>query len=267
VKRRLILGRHPLPPNPFGELTSAHDGQTQSNVEHRSLIGRAELLTETISALREMLISHHSSPEMLERSRIQREAISRLGFQTEQAKLNRFPRNDKTRKGNLAEVILAEYLVATERITLPVYRLRYNPNVNQSMKGDDVLLFDFSTTPARIVVGESKYRATSSPSAVQEIVTGLTRSHTGGIPVSLVFVSDRLFESGQSDLGEQVISCGKLFAENKLQIDYVGILVSNPGCATHIDSHTPVSMQNLAMISLAFENPDTVVELCYDRLE
>ncbi len=34
-------------------------------------------------------------------------------------------------------VFLAEYIVAESEASLPVYRLRYNPNVEQSMKGDD----------------------------------------------------------------------------------------------------------------------------------
>ncbi|MFQ6963494.1 MAG: Hachiman antiphage defense system protein HamA [Oscillospiraceae bacterium] len=40
------------------------------------------------------------------------------------------------------------------------YRLRYNTNPDQSMKGDDVLLFDLDSDPVRIVVGESKFRGT-----------------------------------------------------------------------------------------------------------
>src|SRR5207302_2505160 len=39
-------------------------------------------------------------------------ALEKLGFGDEQKVLTRFPRNESTRKGNLAEVVLAEYIVA-----------------------------------------------------------------------------------------------------------------------------------------------------------
>lgn len=262
-----ILGPHPALPNPFAEITLAQDGHTQSKVEHRALVERNGVRTTTVSTLREMLTRHHTSCEALERSRRHREAINRLGFQIEQANFHRFPTSDTTRKGNLAEVILAEYVVGTENITLPVYRLRYNPNVNQSMKGDDVLAFDFSTTPVRVVIGEAKYRATSSVAAVKEIVEGLARSHAGGIPVSLQFVADRLFEDEQPELGERVLECGKLFALDKLRLDYVGMLVSDTDCSTRVNTSTPTPQQRLAMISLALEDLEILVGLCYDHLE
>jgi Cap4 SAVED domain len=94
--------------------------------------------------------------------------------------LPRFPIDPSTRKGNLAEVVLAEYLVAATGIVLPIYRLRYNPNIDQSMKGDDVLAFDLDSNPVRIIVGEAKFRGTSTKKAVEEIVDGLARSTKQG---------------------------------------------------------------------------------------
>ena len=40
------------------------------------------------------------------------------------------------------------YICAASGTCLPVYRLRYNPNIEQSMKGDDVLAFDFTSKRA-----------------------------------------------------------------------------------------------------------------------
>jgi len=51
---------------------------------------------------------------------------------------------------------LAEYLSSTTDAQLPIYRLRYNTNPDQSMKGDDVLLFDLDAEPVRIIIGESR---------------------------------------------------------------------------------------------------------------
>jgi hypothetical protein len=174
-----------------------------------------------------MLVRHHTSTEQLERSERRRSAMIRLGFGTEQARLGRFPVVENTRKGNLAEIVLAEYIGAVTGATVPVYRLRCNPNVDQSMKGNDVLAFDLDTDPVRIIVGESKFRGTSSKAAVEEIVADLVRSHKAGIPVSLQFVADRWFEEGRADLGMRIERCAELFASGRLRLDYVGLFLSD----------------------------------------
>jgi hypothetical protein len=218
-----------------------------------------------VKCLRKMIVVHHTSPEALRRAAEQLEAMKRLGVDTRGVP-RRFPTNPSTQKGNLAEIVLAEYVVATSGVALPVYRLRYNPNVDQSMKGDDVLAFDLDATPVRIIVGEAKFRGTSSPDAVTEIVGGLLRSHKSGIPVSLQFIADRLFETGQTDLGRRVEECATLFALGNLRIDYVGMLLSDTQTAARIDAATPKPPHRLAMISLGVPDPNSLAVDCYREL-
>lgn len=234
---------------------------------HRALTEKDGTRALTVQTLREMLAQHHASPEALNRTEQHREALKRLGLGAEQARLRRFPTNPSTQKGNLAEIVLAEYVVAASGVVLPVYRLRYNPNIDQSMKGDDVLAFDLEADPVRIIVGEAKFRGASSAAAVKEIVEGLVRSHKGGVPVSLQFVADRLFDAGQVDLAERVLNCARLFALEELRIDYVGLLLSDAQTATRVDAATPGSLRRLAMISLGVKDPDSLVDACYRSLE
>jgi hypothetical protein len=135
------------------------------------------------------------------------------------------------------------------------------------MKGDDVLAFDLDADPVRVVVGEAKFRGTSSADAVKEIVEGLLRSHKVGVPVSLQFVADRLFEQGQAELGRRVCECAILLAREKLRLDYVGLLLSDSKCAERVNDATPDSVRHLAMISLGFEDPNSFVDACYQRLD
>ncbi len=243
------------------------DDYTQSAVLHRILSEKDGKRTIAVTGIREMLVRHHASPEMLERTRQQREAMTRLGFGAVQKMLQRFPTNPVTQKGNLAEIVLAEYIVAATGSELPIYRLRYNPNIEQSMKGDDVLAFDLDANPVRIIVGEAKYRATSSITVVKELVECLVRSYKGEVPASLQFVADRLYETGQADLGERVLQCAMLFLQGKLRLDYVGLLLSDMKSAGRIDSATPSSLRRLAMISLGVDAPDSLVDECYRNLE
>jgi hypothetical protein len=166
-----ILGVHPDEATPVGKILEAADGTTSTKIPHRALSLKAGKHVLASSSIRGMLVKHHTSPEALARTKSQVAAMTRLGVALPK-NLSRFPVNSTTRKGNLAEIVLAEYITAATDTTLPVYRLRYNPNVDQSMKGDDVLTFDLESDPVRIIVGEAKFRATSTKSAVQEIVSG-----------------------------------------------------------------------------------------------
>lgn len=262
-----ILGDHALAAHPFGDLLVARDGATASKAFHRALAekdGSRELVVE---ALQTMLVNHHVSQEALKRTTSLREAMRRLGLEAEQAKLRRFPTNASTQKGNLAEIVLAEYIRSASGLVLTVYRLHYNPNVDQSMKGDDVLAFDLDANPPRIVVGEAKFRGASSAAAVKEIVAGLLRSYEGGLPASLQFVADRLFDAGEADLGTKVMNCAKLFVFGELRIDYVGMLMSDTKSAERVNDATPGALRRLAMISFGVKDPDALVTACYAKLE
>jgi len=261
-----ILGSHPEP-DAFGCYTKAEDTSTNSGVLHRALSQDNESRDETVEQLREALIQHHTSAEMRARDQRKRKNLLQLGYSINNSKPHRFPHADKTRKGNLAEVFLAEYIVAGNEAELPVYRLRYNPNVEQSMKGNDVLAFDFSSKRVRILVGEAKFRGTPSKKAVEDIVAGLVRSHQAGLPASLQFVADRLFETDNLDLGRQVANCAILMAQGRLDLQYVGFLLSNTNSKACVDRNTNGNLRNLVMISLGIDDPNGLIGQCFDGLE
>jgi len=189
-----------------------------------------------------MLARHHASPEAIERGRKRAEAFRALGYDriADREGARRFPTSEKTKKGNLAEVVLAEYVVAASGLNLPIYRLRYNPNVEQSMKGDDVIAFDLDSKPVRIIVGEAKFRRTPTTPDVQEIADVLLRSYRVGIPASLQFIADRLYEQGRNALAERIDECTLLFVQQELRIDYVGLLLSNADVERRVHEGTPM---------------------------
>jgi hypothetical protein len=251
----------------FGCHTKAQDGKTTSGVSHRALTQEENGRGATINQIRSALIEHHASPEMIARDRRKIANLIRQGYSNADADAHRFPRVDKTRKGNLVEVFLAEYLGAATAADLPVYRLRYNPNVEQSMKGDDVLAFDFSAARPRIIVGESKFRKTPSKAAVEEIVSGLVRSYEAGLPASLQFVADRLYEADNVGLGDRVSDCAVDMANGRLDLSYVGLLLSTTAGKSKIDEHTEGNLETLVMISLGVDDPEKLVADCFEGIE
>lgn len=135
------------------------------------------------------------------------------------------------------------------------------------MKGDDVLLFDLDSDPVRIIVGEAKFRSAPSGQAVVDTIDGLVRSNKAGLPISLMFVADRLFDEGNPDLAQKVQQCAFLFATSKLQIDYVGLLMSNHNTKNNVNKHTTNELHNLMMISLGIRFLDEIVQTAFDELE
>lgn len=259
-----IVGPHPTKPNPIGIHIGATDEHTVQGTPHRVLNDLTIQSEEFISVMRQWISTHHVSPENMERDRKRREALARQGFPDINS---RFPTNPSTQKGNWGEIFLAEYLLSSCNTQPPVYRLRYNPNIDQSMKGDDVLAFDLDSNPVRIIVGEAKFRATPSNRVVEEMVEALTKSHLGGIPTSLGFVADRLFAEGNAELGEKVDECHILFAQGRLQIDHVGFLISNTNAAAHVRRNASSPIHRLAVMSLGLNAPNETVSSCYDGIE
>lgn len=259
-----IVGPHPAAPDPLGVHIGATDEQSDHNVPHRILNDLTIQSDEFIEVMRDRVRTHHVRPENIERDRRRREALLRQGFTDTSP---RFPTNPSTQKGNWGEILLAEYLVSSCATQLPVYRLRYNPNVDQSMKGDDVLAFDLDSNPVRILVGEAKFRATPSKKVVEEMVEALSKSHFAGIPTSLGFIADRLFEQGNEELGEKVEQCNLLFAQGRVQVDHVGLLISNTHAAAHVRRNARTSVQRLAVMSLALNNPNETVSSCFNGIE
>lgn len=262
-----ILGSHPSTPDVLAECLTATNALTDHGAPHRKLNEVTGKRKTLVKATREMLITHHLSEETINREKKRAKAFANLGFKNQAAKVKRFPTNDTTQKGNLAEIILAEYVVASANTSLPVYRLRYNPNVDQSMKGDDVLAFDLEGTPTRLIVGEAKFRKTSSAQVVEELINNLSRSKLNGLPTSLTFVLDRLYESGNQDLAEKVENCILLFAKGKLELSYVGFLMSDTAASRHVKENGTAAIDRFAIISFGLDAPEKLVEQCFKDLE
>ena len=261
-----IIGKHPAE-ELFGSHLHAEDSPTDSNIPHRSLNHGSTGREQTIEQLRAALIEHHVSAAMIAQDRRKIKNLRAPGYPVDESSVCRFPTSDTTRKGNLAEVFLAEYICAASGASLPVYRLRYNPNIEQSMKGDDVLAFDFTSKRPRILIGEAKFRGTPSKKAIQDIVSGLVRSHNAGLPASLQFVADRLYELNQIELADRVEDCSIKMAQGRLDLSYVGLLLSDDKSKSKVHEHTTAELRSLVMISLGIDAPGNLVEDCFDGIE
>lgn len=262
-----ILGDHPTT-NWFGKgWLSNTDGATTSRVPHRALNETSKPSATRLENIRKLLRTHHASAEKIKRLQSLRKIFAQRGFPATAKNLRAFPQSDKTRKGNFAEAFLAEYLAASGKGQTLVYRLRFNPNVDQSMKGDDVLCFTLETNNCEIVVGEAKFRSIPTKDGVLQVVNALETSYRAGIPMSLQFVADRLFEENKTTLGRQVLDCSVQILKRKAVLTYAGLLMSGSSVASYVDKHCPATVPRSGFISVKIPGAPTLIAELFDKLE
>ncbi|MEW6046164.1 MAG: Hachiman antiphage defense system protein HamA [Bacillota bacterium] len=260
-----ILGPHPRPPSVFAEWLAAKD-EYAARIAHRVLCERDCDPRPVIREVAQWLERHHTSRERLESLRRQAEILVRQGFPERASKLTPYPSKDVTRKGNLAEIILAEYICDSGEVKLPVYRLRHNPNIDEPMKGNDVLAFDLDSQPVRIVVGEAKFRGSASKEAVDGILEDLGRSCRNVVPVSLGFVAQMLYQEGKTELADRVNECYTLCLNDAVRLDYVGLLMSDERSAEMVRTHASSEIRRLLVISMGLRDPVGFCRECWTEV-
>jgi len=101
------------------------------------------------------------------------------------------PRYHNTRMGNLGEVLgthfVKSYLDYQSTLTFPK---RLNTNVEQSMKGIDVLGFKDRNSPAGILIGEVKTGAGFAKSAIEDAYDELFKRKKNELPTMLHFARE-----------------------------------------------------------------------------
>ena len=137
---------------------------------------------------RDTLYHHHSSFILYD-------DIAELGFTSSAQSLrNRHsgnPNYRNTRMGNLGEILGAEfvksYLNYQSTLTFPK---RLNTNVEQSMKGADILGFKDNNSPAEILVGEVKTGADFAKDAIDDAYNELIKRKKNDLPIMLHFAKE-----------------------------------------------------------------------------
>ena len=140
-------------------------------IERRYVIERNRVL-DSIEPIRDTLYYHHSSFDIADN-------LNSLGYSATAELLKRkragLPQPHDTRMGNLAEVLGTEYvrwILGFE--SAPLLAKRFNPNIDQSMKGIDVVGIQEVAKNIALLQGEAKCYQKFSASLVTESYKHLT---------------------------------------------------------------------------------------------
>lgn len=252
-----LIGEHPTS-GLFFDWFMYEDTPATANKKHRKLTNKGINRATLVDMLSQWIIKHHAAEVRMARIERKKQILDKHGFA--QYMNGRFPfpiKSESTQKGNLGEIILAEYLSATSGLEILVYKLRYNPNVEQSMKGDDLILFEKNNIQKRVIMGESKFRAKKSKQALDDIVNSLSNKN---LPISLTFVSDRLEEMGETKLADEIDDLITNLHTHKTPVIYVGFYHSEASAFETIEKNLHSDNKNLVIISYGENNPNELVE-------
>lgn len=255
-----IIGKHPED-DPFCEWIEHQDTECTNRKRHRYLSEKNENRQHAIETIANSLAMYHLSKSKRMALCKKQKILEKYDFEEYAKSLHVFPNADKTKKGNFGEVILTEYLSKVSGIEVLIFKLHYNPNVDQSMKGDDVLLINEN----KIILGESKFRANPSKEAVEE--ASHLMSNTLALPMSLGFISDILFEQGRLELAEEILDIQYRMSRTNFDIKNIGFLLSTKQVKYYVEKYMDSNNQDFLFISLGINDPVEFMNLAFSRAE
>lgn len=255
-----MIGKHPEE-GPFSLWLQCNDIEDTPTKKHRALSEKIEFREDFSKEIARWLVKHHLSDRAKHNLKRQKEILQKYEFENFAESLNILPTSDKTRKGNFGEVLLIEYLSKTSNIDILVFKLHFNSNIDQSMKGDDVLLVNQN----KIIVGESKFRKSPSKQAIIEACSSMNTNLV--LPISLGFIADRLFENKKFEWVDMIEEIQKNLGKNKFDIKNVGFLMSSEKVKEHANKHLESANEDFLFISLGTNNPETLIESGFEEAQ
>lgn len=259
AKQDTLIGTHPTPPDIFGRWLAGLNRPDSATQCHRSLSEiEAQDEEELLEWLSNEIIRYHYHEDRIGRLKAMYES---LGFDEYAEQYRMIPNNEDTRKGNMAEIIMCEYVISsTQKHLIKTYRFRYSTNVDQSMKGDDMLMVDYNEEKddVEVYLGEAKFRQTPTPKSVRDIANSLSKDTK---PLSFPFLVDRLRErpatQGLADkLDKFIIDTVK----RNGKLTYTGFLLSNEETAEKVEANLDSDNPRLVFISLGVNDPSDFMQ-------
>ncbi len=217
------------------------------------------------------LVMRHVGKETWDFIQEERQTLSAADFKDLIDTGDYLPTDDKTRKGNLGEILLSKYLEeVTGYTSFGIYRFEHSPNVNKSMHGDDVLLFHPTDVYQGILYGESKIRGIPSNGVIDDIVNTLQGGQK--LPLSISFMTRQLRTRGNAKLARDIDLMHVQLAKGTVPMRNVGMLMSKrdsqvwwKDTLSKVKQHLYSNNPNLAFMALGIDNVQQFVDDAYQK--
>ena len=265
TKQIQLIGEHPDNTHPFGQWLAVNDLPDSDTKCHRELTESIEVDNELIEWMARKVIDHHYTQFRIDRLK---EKYGSLGFPQYAEQHRKLPIADKVKKGNATEILLTDYLQTTQRKEfIKVFKLKYNPNVDQAIKGDDTLMVDLfeenGNEKIKIYLGESKFRKTPAKDVVEDITNSLSKDT---LPLSYTFLVEEIAKTDESlarKLDDYIVQDIK----DRGDLVYAGLLLSNTNTSKTVERHLNSDNSNLVFISVGIDDPEGFIESVFEKAE
>ncbi|MDN5397000.1 MAG: DUF1837 domain-containing protein, partial [Chryseobacterium sp.] len=228
--------------------------------------------TQAIREIANVLVQHHiDNDKIVELQARKGEILKKYNLKTIKPYLDAqgfFPASHDTRSGNLTEILLSQYLQTTSGLELLAYKLTYNGNVDQALKGDDCLLFNKTDLASKIITGEAKFRSKPTPKVVRDMVTNLEGSKR--LPISLPFIAQHFTTKGDRIMSGKISDLLFELKGGKVPVVNVGLLLSTKShmlsgdTIMQVENNLNTLNPNLVILSLGIENPVEIIDKAFE---
>jgi hypothetical protein len=265
TKQEKLIGKHPDNSKQIGKWLSSNDIPPSVTKCHRELKEVSAQNDELIEWMARKLIDHHYTDFRLRKLK---EKFGNLGYPKYAEQHRKLPTVDNVKKGNATEVILTDYIQTTlGKELIKVFKLKYNPNVDQAIKGDDTLMVDLfeekGTEKIRIYLGEAKFRKTPSKDVIQDITKSLSKDT---LPLSYTFLVEETAKSNEP-LAEKLDDYIVQDIKDKGDLIYTGLLLSNEKTSEKVEEHLNIDNDNFIFISIGIDKPAEFINAAFAKAE
>lgn len=268
AKQKDLIGGHPTTPNLFGVWLACNDVPVTATKSHRSLTPLIKTDDPTlIDWLGLKIFEHHHSDYRIQKLK---ENFKKIGYEKYAEQNRKLPKSDKTKKGNATEIILSEYIESSiGKPLVKAFKLKYNPNADQAMKGDDTLLIDVidsnKTQKIKLYLGEAKFRKTPNKEVVKEISSTLSKNKK---PLSYSFIVDELGRNPKTkDLADLLDKFIVDEIKGRGDLIYTGLLLSNKNTHNIVETNLESDNPFFVLISIGIEKPEELIQKAFEKAE
>lgn len=265
TKQEKLIGIHPDNTDPFGKWLKVNDLPDSATKCHRELTESTAIDDDLIEWIARKIINYHYTQFRINKLK---QKYKSLGYTEYAAQHRKLPIEDKVKKGNATEILLTDYIqTARGKKFIKVFKLRYNPNVDQAIKGDDVLMVDLfeenGNEKIKIYLGESKFRKAPSKDVVEDITNSLSKDT---LPLSYTFLVEEIAKTNEK-LAEKLDDYIVQDVKDRGDLIYAGLLLSNTNTSRTVERHLNSDNSNLVFISVGIDNPERFIESVFERAE
>jgi hypothetical protein len=177
---------------------SDHCDETQDDTTYKFVLSEVRFNGQRralVSALASLMAFNKSDPQVTD------DLLAAVGWDTALAPLRRG--RMAVRRGDFAEVLAAEAAESLDGLTVPVRKLRYQIDPNQTLPGGDVVAFLLSDNGSidELEFIESKFRAHPRRNIAVEAHDQLAAERVDGYATTIAFIASRLRETNPTLYG------------------------------------------------------------------